>query len=56
PKALTSMNNLALTWKAQGRSVEAIVLMMGCRQRRQGVLNASHPDLQSSSEVLVRWK
>ncbi|KAF1838028.1 hypothetical protein BDW02DRAFT_489963, partial [Decorospora gaudefroyi] len=52
PDTLTSMANLAFTWKAQGRSAEATALMRQCSQQRERVLKASHPDLESSLTVL----
>jgi hypothetical protein len=55
PDTLRSMKNLAFTWKAQGRSAEAVVLMRQCVQKRQQVLKASHPSLKSSLAVLERW-
>jgi len=56
PDTLTSMNNLAFTWKAQGRSAEAIVLMRQCVQQRQQELKAGHPNLKSSLTVLEQWE
>jgi hypothetical protein len=55
PNTLTSMANLAFTWEAQNRNVEAIVLMRQCVQQCQRVLKASHPDLVSSLSVLEQW-
>jgi hypothetical protein len=34
PSMLTSMNNLAFTWKERGRNVEAVKLMHECVQSR----------------------
>jgi hypothetical protein len=56
PDTLTSMANLAFTWKAQCRSEEAVVLMRQCIQQRQRVLKAGHLDLTSSVRVLESWK
>jgi hypothetical protein len=56
PSTLTSMANLAFTWKAQGQNVEAISLMRHCVQQRQEVLKASHPDLASSLTILRQWE
>ncbi|KAF2022534.1 hypothetical protein EK21DRAFT_83159, partial [Setomelanomma holmii] len=56
PSTLTSMANLAFTWKAQGRSAEAVVLIRQCVQQRQRVLKASHPDLKSSLAALENWE
>lgn len=56
PDTLTSMNNLAFTWKEQGRTVKANRLMSECVQRRRGVLAFDHPDFISSSRVLAEWE
>jgi hypothetical protein len=56
PDTLSSMANLAFSWKAQGRSAEAIVLMGQCLQQRQRVLTATHPDLISSLTVVEEWE
>jgi len=43
PDTLTSINNLAYTWKGQGRDEEAIRLMTECAQLRTQILGAGHP-------------
>ena len=43
PDTLTSMNNLAFTWKGQGRVAEDIKLMEKCVQLQALVLGADHP-------------
>jgi hypothetical protein len=53
---LTSMNNLAFTWKELGRDAEAIKLMEKCVLLRRLVLGVDHPDTLSSSEVLIGWQ
>jgi Tetratricopeptide repeat len=53
---LTSMANLAFTWKGQGRDMEAISLMSECAQLRQRILGVNHPHFISSSTVLAAWK
>ena len=50
------MNNLAFTWKGQGRVAEAIKLMEECVQLRTLVLGADHPHTLSSSTVLIEWE
>jgi len=50
---LTSMINLAFTWKGQCRVEEAIRLMDECVSSRARVLGARHPDTISSSEALA---
>ena len=56
PSTLTSMVNLAFTWKSQGRNVEAVALMRQCVQQRQRVLTPSHPNLKSCLAALEKWK
>ncbi|KAF2474304.1 uncharacterized protein BDR25DRAFT_158597, partial [Lindgomyces ingoldianus] len=45
--ALTSMANLAHTWKPQSRDEEAISSMEKCFERRMRILGPHHPDTQS---------
>jgi hypothetical protein len=52
PDTLTSMANLAFTWKAQGQSAEAIDLLRQSVQLRQHVLGDNHPNILSSSRAL----
>ncbi|KAK4232721.1 hypothetical protein C8A03DRAFT_20041, partial [Achaetomium macrosporum] len=47
-QTLTSMNNLAVTWKDQGRYTDALALIEDCAQARQRVLAAEHPSTLSS--------
>ncbi|KAH7201179.1 hypothetical protein DER44DRAFT_670369, partial [Fusarium oxysporum] len=42
PHTLTSMNNLAITWKVYGRSREALALMRSCVVLRERVLDTDH--------------
>lgn len=56
PSTLTSMNNLAFTWKGQGRIVKVTRLMSECVQRRQRVLGLDHPHFISSSRALAKWE
>ena len=56
PDTLTSMHNLAFTWKGQGREEEALRLMDECTSLRTRVLSAKHPDTLSSTETLIKWK
>jgi hypothetical protein len=55
PDTLTSMGNLAFTWKGQGRDKEAIVLMKQCVWLRERVLGPDHPFTLSSRKALIRW-
>jgi hypothetical protein len=56
PNTLTSMNNLACTWKAQGRDGAAFKLMSDCVERCVRKLDANHPDTLSSEQTLVEWQ
>ena len=56
PDTLTSMNNLAFTWKENGRHVEALKLMKECVQLRTLVLGASHAYTVSSRTLLLEWQ
>ncbi|KAK4170577.1 hypothetical protein QBC36DRAFT_341619, partial [Triangularia setosa] len=55
PDTLTSMNNLAFTWKSQGRHSDAFALMKDCVQARQQLLGAEHPDTLSSLATVAGW-
>ena len=43
PDTLTSMNNLAHTWKGQGRDADALELMKQCVEARVRILGSNHP-------------
>ena len=50
---LTSMNNLAFTWKGFGRDAEAVKLMERCVQLRTLILGLDYPRTLSSSVALI---
>jgi hypothetical protein len=56
PDTLTSMNNLAFTWKSQGRNIEAFRLMSECYRLRKQKIGADHPNTISSFETLKKWE
>jgi hypothetical protein len=56
PSTLTSMNNLAFTWKGQGRDAEAVQLMEDCIQLGRRILGVSHPHFLSSCAALDEWQ
>jgi Tetratricopeptide repeat len=56
PDTLTSMNNLACTWKSQGRVHEALALMEECVQFRRQTLGPHHPDTTTSLVALNEWQ
>jgi hypothetical protein len=56
PSTLTSMNNLASTWKAQGQDTKAIQLMTDCVQRTKRILGVKHPSYLTFSQALTKWQ
>lgn len=56
PLTLTSMNNLAFTFKGRGKTNEAIRLMQDCYTLRVKVLGIQHPHTVSSHKTLTRWR
>ena len=56
PSTLTSMNNLAFTWKGTDKETEAVRLMEECVQLRKRVLGLDHPHSISSCTALDTWK
>jgi hypothetical protein len=55
PSTLTSMNNLAFTWKGMGRHIDALRLIQTCSKSRQRVLGPSHPHTQSTLLAMTTW-
>ncbi|KAK4194106.1 hypothetical protein QBC40DRAFT_188947, partial [Triangularia verruculosa] len=55
PDTLTSMANLAFTWKSQGQHSDALALIEECAQARQRLLGAEHPDTLSSLATVAEW-
>jgi len=53
---LTSIKNLAFTFKVQGRNDEAILLLEKCTQLRKKVLGARHPYTTSLLATLNGWQ
>jgi hypothetical protein len=56
PDTLTSMNNLAFTFKGQGRDDDAVRLMNECVGLRTQVLGSDHPYTLSSKGTVDSWK
>ena len=57
PDTLASMNNLALTYRSQGRWKEAEQLFMQVMETTKRVLGAEHSDtLTSMSNLAYTWK
>jgi hypothetical protein len=56
PDTLTSMNNLARTWKSQRCTKDAISLMRKCCQLRKQIHGPQHPYTEASLETLNEWQ
>jgi hypothetical protein len=56
PDTLTIINNLAFTWKAQGRDNEALKLMEECVIAHTLILGTNRPDTLSSRTILLEWQ
>jgi len=50
------MNNLAFTWKGQGKAKEALALMEECFRCRTSCVGIDHPNTQSSLKALNQWR
>ena len=55
PDTLTSMANLAFTWKEMGRNGDALSLLQTCSNLRQQVLGVGHPYTMSTLLTLNAW-
>jgi hypothetical protein len=53
---LTSMFNLAHTWKSQSWNEEAILLIDKCFRLQSLTFGPDHPDTDSSLKALKSWK
>jgi hypothetical protein len=56
PDTLTSMANLAFTWKSLGRDHDALELMRECLLLLKQKLGVDHPDTIFSLEALNEWE
>ena len=56
PSTLTSTNNLAFTWKENGRDGEALKLIEECAAARSRILGTNHPDTLPSRTTLLGWQ
>jgi hypothetical protein len=56
PDTLSSMNNLAFTWKGQGQDGKALKLMGECVALRSRTIGTNHPHTVSSRIVLLGWQ
>ena len=56
PSTLTSMANLAFTWKSSARNAEAINLLRECLTKQEQTLGQNHPTTLYNSEILLEWE
>ena len=56
PDTLSSIANLAFTWKEYGRGKEALKLMEECVILRTRIIGTNHPDTLSSRATLLGWQ
>lgn len=56
PNTLTSMANLALTWKSSGHDIRAIDLLRNCLTKQRDTLSSTHPDTLSTFQTLLLWE
>lgn len=56
PDTLTSMANLAYTWKARGKLQDSLALMRRCSEVCNKVIGPNHPLTRSSSRAVSDWK
>jgi hypothetical protein len=56
PSTLTSMNNLAFTFKGRGEEGKAIRLMDECVEKRKQSLGPNHPYTKGSEDTLNSWR
>ena len=55
PDTLTSMNNLAWTWKSCSRDAEALELITKCQQLLQSRLGDLHPNTLACTRTMKSW-
>jgi hypothetical protein len=56
PDTLTSMNNLACTWKSQNRDAEALDLLSSCLELSRRKLGLNHPNTLTFTRSYNSWK
>jgi len=55
PDTVICMNNLAHTWKLQGRDNEAFDLMSRCMQLAEKKFGVDHPNTVATAKTLENW-
>jgi hypothetical protein len=56
PDTLTSMANLAFTWKSSAHDAKAINLLSDCLIKQKQRPGLDHPSTLSHSETLLKWE
>jgi hypothetical protein len=56
PDTLTSMVNLAFTWKSLGHHAEAISLLRNCLAKQTQIRGLYHPNPVYNSQTLLKWE
>lgn len=56
PGTLTSMANLAFTWKSSAHDAETINLLRECLSKQKQTLGFNYPTTLSNSETLLKWE
>ena len=56
PSTLSSMANLAFTWKSSGHDAEAINLLRDCLAKQKQTHGLNHPITLYNSETLLEWE
>ncbi|KAJ5610368.1 hypothetical protein N7510_007087 [Penicillium lagena] len=53
---LTSMANLAFTWKSSGHNTQAFDLLRDCLSKQKQILGLNHHHALSNSRTLMEWE
>ena len=56
PYTLTSMHNLAFTWKGQGHARKALALIEDCFRYQTRCIGLDHPETQSTLRAINQWR
>jgi hypothetical protein len=56
PDTLTSMANLAYSWRSQDFSVKALRLLSECFELQKKQLGVDHPETRASAKYIEEWQ
>ncbi|KAA8647832.1 tetratricopeptide repeat protein [Aspergillus tanneri] len=56
PDKLTSIANLAATWKSSGKTADAINLLRDCLAKKKQAIGPNHPRAVPNSKTLLKWE